>query len=277
MRRPHRTGSEVKMDAVEVDGLRVAYHRAGTGEPVVLLHGFVGDSWSTWHRQIADLADDFTVVAWDAPGAGQSADPPVSFRLVDYTRCLSRFLRLLGLGSCHLVGLSFGSILALDLYREEPTVVRSLLLAGAYAGWTGSLPAEEVAGRLDRSLNASQLSPDDFTAAMLPSMFSATAPPDRVAEFARSVAEFHPVGFRAMARASAEADLRAVLPTIAVPTMLITGGSDSRSPRRVGEAMHSAIPASRLVILDGVGHASPIEAADEFTAHARSHLVAVPS
>lgn len=259
-------------DSIEVHGLRIAYHRAGTGEPVVLLHGFVGDAWSTWHRQITDLANDFTVVAWDAPGAGESADPPESFRLADYTVCLSQFLRLLGLQTCHVVGLSFGSILALDLYQRAPTVARSLLLAGAYAGWTGSLPAEEVGGRLARSLRASHLSSSEFVAAMLPTMFSATAPPDRVAEFAQSVGQFHPVGFRAMARASAEADLRAILPRITVPTVLIAGAADTRSPRGVSEALHSAIPGSKIVVLDGVGHVSPVEAAERFTAQARIHL-----
>ncbi len=260
-------------DVVDVQGLRIAYHRAGQGEPVVLLHGFVGDGWSTWHRQISDLADDFDVVAWDAPGAGESSDPPESFGLADYTRCLSQFLRFLGLDTCHVVGLSFGGILALDLYRRAPTTARSLLLAGGYAGWAGSLSADEVAARLQRSLRASHLPSSEFVSALLPSMFSASAPPDRVAEFARSVARFHPVGFRAMARASAEADLRAVLPLITVPTLLLAGTADTRSPHPVSEALHAAIRGSRIVILDGVGHVSPVEAAERFTEQARIHLL----
>ena len=65
------------MEAIEVGGLRIAYERAGAGPPVVLLHGFVGDGRSTWQGQIADLSDEFTVVAWDGPGAGRSADPPL--------------------------------------------------------------------------------------------------------------------------------------------------------------------------------------------------------
>ena len=67
------------MDTIDVDGLRIAYERAGAGPAVVLLHGYVGDGATTWRRQIDALSDDFTVVAWDAPGAGGSSDPPESF------------------------------------------------------------------------------------------------------------------------------------------------------------------------------------------------------
>ena len=64
------------MDIIEVEGLHIAYERAGAGPSLVLLHGYVGDGPTTWRRQIEALSDDFTVVAWDAPGAGRSSDPP---------------------------------------------------------------------------------------------------------------------------------------------------------------------------------------------------------
>ena len=64
------------MDIVEVDGLHIAYERAGSGPSLVLLHGYVGDGPTTWRRQIEALCDDFTVVAWDAPRVGRSSDPP---------------------------------------------------------------------------------------------------------------------------------------------------------------------------------------------------------
>jgi pimeloyl-ACP methyl ester carboxylesterase len=84
------------METVEVDGLRVAYERAGQGPPVVLLHGYVGDGATTWRRQLEELGDQFTVVAWDAPGAGGSSDPPESFGLAGYADCLAGFVGRLG-------------------------------------------------------------------------------------------------------------------------------------------------------------------------------------
>ena len=60
---------------VEVGGLKIAFERAGTGPVVALAHGFVGDARSTWGSQIDSLSDEFTVIAWDAPGVGGSSDP----------------------------------------------------------------------------------------------------------------------------------------------------------------------------------------------------------
>jgi pimeloyl-ACP methyl ester carboxylesterase len=56
------------MEMIDVDGVRIAYERAGDGPPLVLLHGYVGDGPTTWRRQIESLADEFMVVAWCAPG-----------------------------------------------------------------------------------------------------------------------------------------------------------------------------------------------------------------
>ncbi len=140
------------MDLIEVEGLRIAYERVGQGPPLVLLHGYVGDGRSTWRRQIDELSDELTVVAWDAPGMGRSSDPPESFRLPDYADCLAGFVDALGLGRTHVAGLSFGGGLALELYRRNPTTPASLVLAGAYAGWAGSLPPEVVEERLRQVL-----------------------------------------------------------------------------------------------------------------------------
>ncbi|WP_307077859.1 alpha/beta fold hydrolase [Arthrobacter pascens] len=63
------------MDSVEVAGLRIAYQRTGRGPSLVLLHGAYEDSL-IWRRQLDGLSNEFTVFAWDAPGCGQSDDPP---------------------------------------------------------------------------------------------------------------------------------------------------------------------------------------------------------
>ncbi|HEY5847889.1 MAG TPA: alpha/beta hydrolase [Microlunatus sp.] len=261
------------MSAVDVDGLRVAFTRTGDGPPVVLLGGFVGDRTATWRNQIEALSTSCTVVAWDAPGSGESADVPESFRLPDYADCLAGLLSALTLEQPVLVGLSFGGALALEFFRRHHSQVRGLFLAGAYAGWAGSLPPDTVRQRLAASIQASRLPPDEFVSALLPSMFSDAAPKDRVVEFGASMAaNFRPPGFRAMAFASAEADLRDVLPLVDVPTVVLHGADDIRAPRDVAAALHAAIPASRLVVLPHVGHVSCVEAPEQFTAEVQAFL-----
>jgi pimeloyl-ACP methyl ester carboxylesterase len=257
---------------IEAGGLRIAYERAGTGPPLVLVHGYVGDGPVTWRRQIDELSDEFTVVAWDAPGAGRSSDPPESFTLADFADCLAAFVEALGLGRPHVAGLSFGGGLALELYRRHRRIPRTLALASAYAGWAGSLPPATVEERLQQVMQLADLPPERFAGAVAPTMFSDAAPAALVAEFVTSIDRFHPAGLRAMARAFAEADLRDVLPRIDVPTLLLYGAKDERAPVAVGEALRAAIPRARLVVLPGAGHVCNVEAAARFNAELRAFL-----
>src|SRR5918996_1226003 len=151
------------MDQVEVAGLRIAFERAGGGPPLVLVHGTVCDG-RVWRRQLDDLSDEFTVVAWDAPGCGRSTDPPESFRLPDYADALAGFIAALDLGRPHVLGHSFGGGLALELYRRHPAVPATLILVGAYAGWAGSLPRSEVERRLRFALDVADRLPGGIRA-----------------------------------------------------------------------------------------------------------------
>ena len=259
-------------DHVDVDGLRIAYERAGEGPPLILLHGYVGDGRGTWRRQLDGLADEFTVVAWDAPGAGLSSDPPPGFGLPQYADCLAGFVEALGLGRPHVAGLSFGGALALELYRRHPALPRTLVLASAYAGWAGSLAPDIVDQRLRQVLRLADLPPDVFVREVIPTLFSDSTPDETVEEFAANACGFHPAGLRAMARSSAEADLRDVLHRIDVPTLLLHGENDVRAPLDVAEGLHAGIPGSRLVVLPGAGHLTNIEAAERFNAEIRAFL-----
>jgi pimeloyl-ACP methyl ester carboxylesterase len=259
------------MELVEVDGLQIAYERAGSGPALVLLHGYVGDGPTTWRRQLDGLPDEFTVVAWDAPGAGRSTDPPERFGLDGYADCLAGFLEGLGFDTACVVGLSFGGIVALALQRRHPARSSRLILASAYAGWAGSLPPEVAQRRLRQALTLADSAPEAFVAELLPTMFSKTMPRETVNDFRASMQAFHPRGFRAMARASAE-DVRDVLPHVDVPTLLVYGDRDVRAPLTVAEELHTAISGSRLVVLPDAGHLCNIEAPDQFNAAVRDFL-----
>jgi len=256
---------------VSVLGLDIAYERAGSGPVVVLAHGFVGDAVSTWGSQLEALADEFSVVAWDAPGAGRSSDPPDGCGMDDYADCLAAFLGELRIERAHLIGLSFGAALVLSTFYRHRGLASSVVLVGGYAGWCGSLGVAHAERRLARSLQVSGLPPDEFVAAMVPSMFSPSAGDERVSAFIDSVKAFRPGGFRAMARASFE-DQSHVLAEVDVPMLLLYADHDVRAPIAVGEAMHAAVDGSALVVLAGPGHVSPVEAPDAVTRELRRFL-----
>jgi pimeloyl-ACP methyl ester carboxylesterase len=193
-----------------------------------------------------------------------------------FARCLAAMIETLGLERPHILGLSWGSTLALELYRQRPDVPRTLLLAAPYAGWAGSLPPETVAERVATTLrDLGSLEPEAYARTWVPSLFTPRAPREVVEEAVRTMAGFRPSGVRPMLFAMAEADLREVLPEVRVPTLLLCGAEDVRSPLEVVEVMHAAIPGSTLVVLPEVGHMANLEAPEAFNRAVRSFLSAL--
>jgi pimeloyl-ACP methyl ester carboxylesterase len=258
----------------DVDGLRIAYRAAGGGAPVVLLHGGWSDG-REWRLQLEGLADEFRVIAWDAPGCGASADPPSDFALDDYADAAASLLVVLGLERAHVVGMSFGGALAIALAARHPTAVRSLVLASAYAGWKGSLPPDEVAARVARVVEEADEPPERWAASYLPGFFAGPVDPALVDEVLAIMCDSRPAGIKAMVRAFGDADLRDALPGIDAPTLLLYGDQDTRAPLSVARALHEAIPDAELRVLPGVGHVSNVEAPDRFNEEVRRFLRSV--
>lgn len=250
------------MHTVLANGLEIAYERAGDGPPLVLVHGAAFDSRS-WRPQVDALAGEFTVVAWDEPGAGRSSDLPAGFGLADYAISLAALIEALGLGPAHVAGLSWGGTVAQELYRLRPELVTTLVLAGSYAGWKGSLPAEEVRARVEgvRQMLAAPAGDFDPT---LPGLFAGDPPREFVPLLEEIAAGVRPESLRAQLAAMAEADQRDLLPRIAVPTLLIWGELDARSPLGVARRFEEAIPDAELAVLSGCGHVSNLEAPERF-------------
>ncbi len=259
----------------DVSGLSVAYERVGTGPALVLLHGFTHDS-RVWRPQLESLSDEFTVIAWDAPGAGQSPDPPERFTMSDWADCLGGVLDAAEVPRAHILGLSWGGLLAQEFYRRFSTRVGSLVLADTYAGWKGSLPEPMPEERLATALRDASLPPSEFVPKYLPGMFGESPKEEARDELARVMSDFHAVGFRLMATALADADTRDLLPKIRVATLLIWGDADARSPMSVAHQFRDAIPGARLAIIAGAGHVSNLEEPARFNAEVRDFCRSVP-
>jgi pimeloyl-ACP methyl ester carboxylesterase len=262
----------MRVQEASVGALRIASVTAGEGPPLVLLHGGWVDS-RMWRWQLQGLATDFEVTAWDTPGCGRSSDAPSGWDMPAYADCLAAWLDAAGIERPHVLGLSWGGTLALELYRRHPHVPRSLVLASSYAGWAGSLAPEVVAERLERAEEELARPADQWAAAYLPGLLTDAAPQELEDEILSIIRDLRPDGTRTMLRAMAKADLRDVLPRIEVPTLLLYGELDVRSPLNVAEELHARIPGSQLVLLPRVGHLASAERPHEFNAAVRSFLV----
>jgi len=246
------------MDHVDIGGIRIAYTHAGSGPPLVMLHGAPADS-RTWQWMLPELSRDHTVVAWDAPGFGQSSDIDGTWRAAQFADALAAFIAALGIERPNLVGHSFGTMVALSLFQRYPAVPASLVLIGGYAGWAGSLPPGEVARRLEMFLGMAQMG-DAFDPKSYPGLFTELIPADRARMLATMMREnIRPATIRAAGHTAAETDLRPVLPTVDVPTLVLHGEADARSPLANAEMLHAAISTSRLAVLPKLGHACLVE------------------
>jgi pimeloyl-ACP methyl ester carboxylesterase len=245
------------MNAVRAKGLEIAYERVGEGPPLVLLHGATVDS-RMWRPQLAALAEKFTVVAWDEPGAGRSSDVHPDFGLTDYADCLAALIDALDLGPAHVAGLSWGGTVAVELYRHHPELVATLILVDTYAGWKGSLPQGEVRARVEGVRQMLAAPADEFDPT-LPGLFAANPPAEFVPLLEAMAADVRPESMRTALLVMAEADQRDLLPRIAVPTLLIWGALDARSPLSVARQFEQAIPDTKLVVIPGAGHMTNLE------------------
>jgi pimeloyl-ACP methyl ester carboxylesterase len=105
---------------------------------------------------------------------------------------------------------------------------------------------------------------------------SDSAPAEVVDEVRAILLDFHPRGQRALLRAGfAEHDVRDVLGAIDVPTLLLYGDKDVRSPLTVAEEMHASIRGSRLMVIPGAGHMADMESANRFNVEVRTFLKSV--
>jgi pimeloyl-ACP methyl ester carboxylesterase len=257
-----------RVEIVLANGLEIAYERVGAGPPLVFVHGAAADG-RLWQPQLAALADEFTVVAWDEPGAGGSSDVPGDFGLEDYANCLATLIEALALGPAHVAGLSWGGTVVQELYRRHPGLVATLILADTYAGWKGSLPDAELRARVAgaRQMLAAPAERFDPT---FPGLFAGDPPAEFVPLLEEIAAAVRPESLRTLLFVMAEADQRDSLPRIAVPTLLIWGELDARSPLGVARQFAGAIPHTQLVVIPDCGHVSNLEQPEQFNEAVRA-------
>ncbi|MCC6627663.1 MAG: alpha/beta fold hydrolase [Chloroflexi bacterium] len=240
-------------DMAHVNGTRLAYEVHGAGSPVVFIHGFSLDR-RMWRAQLAPFAARHRVIAYDARGFGQSAPATVEpYADVDDLRAL---LDYLDVDAAHVIGLSMGGGIAIDMALTHPERVRGLVLVdSALNGWTFS-PAWHAAwapigAAIDRGdiagATALWLAHPVF-AVTLAQPASAAALRAMVEDYARQ-RRFQPADQR-----SPQPPARQRLEQIAAPTLVIVGESDIADAHAISAELARRIPDARQVVLSDAGH-----------------------
>jgi pimeloyl-ACP methyl ester carboxylesterase len=163
----------------------------------------------------------------------------------------------------------------LELYRPHPGLVATLILVDTYAGWKGSLPEEEVRARLE-GLRQMLAVPADHFDPTPPGWFAGDPPSEFVPLLEEMAADVRPESLRRVLLLMAEADQRDLLPRISVPTLLIWGEHDVRSPLGVARQFERAIPTTNLVVIPECGHVSNLEQPERVNEFVREFCRAHP-
>jgi pimeloyl-ACP methyl ester carboxylesterase len=231
-----------------INGLEMYYEVAGSGPPLVLLHGALVSIDLSWRQVIPALAERHQVIAIEQQAHGHTGDidRPLSYeQMADDTAAL---LEHLGVERADIVGYSMGGTTALQLAIRHPELVRKMVVMSTQFSPDGMY--EE-----SRAL-VQAMSPEDFTGSGLPEAYAAVAPdptgwPGLVARVQQLVGSFQ--GFPPEAIAS-----------ITAPTMVVVGDSDEIRPEHAVELFRLlgggipgdtlGLPEDRLVVLPGTTH-----------------------
>lgn len=255
-----------------VHGHEVAYRSAGEGPVLVLVHGIAGCS-NTWTRAMPLLAEDYTVIAPDLLGHGESAKPRGDYSLGAYASGIRDLLTVLGVERATFVGHSLGGGIAMQFAYQFPHMVERLALVatGGFGQEVSPLlraiaaPGSEyvlplvltrhlhgVAGAVGRVFGSFGLRGDPLLTEVWDSYTRLT---DARAQRAfvhtiRSVIDV--AGQRVSARD------RLYLAQ-EVPTLIVWGDRDGVIPVEHAYSAHELLPDSRLEIVEGAGHFLPFE------------------
>ena len=238
-----------------------------------MLHG-IGGNTRLWRYQLEGLSDRFRVMAWDTPGYGDSDDPDGDdWTMADYAERLASFLDAIGIERAHIIGQSWGGVLAQEFYRSYPERFVSLVLSDTYAGGNAQ-PAEERDAALQARLTAlDTMTPAEMARRGVHALLMPDAPEALVAEVESVLTEIHSPGYRMAAIALANANTLDVQPTISIPTLITAGDHDGIVPPERAREMHASIPDSRLV--ENAGHLPCVERPEIYNAAVRESLLSV--
>ena len=243
---------------------RIAWRVASTGTArgtILLLHG-LGGSRLSWQPQLAGLSQDWRVVAWDMPGYGASPPLPGPLTFEALADAVAGMVAELGEHSVHLVGISFGGMIAQYVAARYPNVVESLTLLSTSPkfGLDGTSPDEWRAARL-APLELG-LEPADIAERVLGSLAGPHIAPAALTQQIEAMSRISSAALRRSIECLVTHDSRALLPSIVAPTLCLVGDLDDETPPAYAMAVADLIPGARLTVVEGAGHLLNVEAAD---------------
>jgi pimeloyl-ACP methyl ester carboxylesterase len=247
------------MKIINVNGIRLAYTRRGTGTPLLLIHGYPLDH-TIWDEVLPLIEKDFDLILPDIRGFGESTTIDLPYSMKDIALDFVALLDHLGVQKVVLAGHSMGGYAALAFARLHPERVTGLALVASQAA---ADPPDRKEGRYKTAADVDEKGVGIVADAMT-SKLSANV---RVQGFVRGLIEKQHKdaiigGLKAMAERE---DATQYLSSFKFPVVLVHGDSDALIPVDRAREIKVALPIAHLVELPGVGHMPMMEAPERTT------------
>lgn len=246
-----------------VAGRKIAYRECGSGPAVLLLHG-IGSGAGSWELLSTLLMQRVRVIAWDAPGYGDSdalAEAQPSAK--DYAYALHGLVNVLGLHKFVLVGHSLGAMMAAAYAAAYPQRVHVLLLADPAQGYARAEPAARERARSERVRLLTSLGPEQYALQRAPGLLRPHPASDALQAVQAAMRRLRPDGFEQACTMLANDDIWRYLPKWSGTTRVVSGDLDTITPPADVSALALRIKAP-LRLLPGAGHASYLDAPASF-------------
>jgi 3-oxoadipate enol-lactonase len=241
------------------------------GAPVVLLLHPIGGAGALWEPQLATLTQRFRVVRADHRGHGRSPVPPGRYDLADLGADTLALIDKLGAERVHVAGVSLGGMVGMWLARHAPDRVDRLAL----------LCTSALLGPPQMWIDRATIVLADGTGAVADTAIGRwftesfrAREPELTARIRAMIAATPPAGYAGCCAAIETMDLRADLPKIGAPTLIIGGTDDPSTPPEHQRLIADGIPGSRFVQLDDCAHIANVQQAGQVNDLLLAHFTA---
>lgn len=246
------------MQRIDANGISIMTAKVGSGPRLLYISGTGGDLRQPNAALNLPLVEHFDVLAYDQRGLGQTDKPPGPYTMVGYARDAAAVMDAYGWERAHVVGYSFGGMVAQELAIRHPERIAKLVLGATSAGGAGGasfplhtlqdLPARE---RAQRAMAVSDLSFTPEWQRANPEQAEARLTA-RVAQVTRFAHEPHRRdGELAQLEARSHHDTYDRLDQIKAATLVLAGSHDGQAPKAAGEALSARIPDCRFEVHEG--------------------------
>lgn len=248
------------------DSRVMTYRTAGEkhAPAIVMLHG-IGSNSSGYRAQLAALSRTHRVVAWDAPGFGQSSpfatDTPTA---ADYADVLKALMSALGISRATVVGSSWGSVIAATFASRHASATEALVLSAPNVA-RGHLPAEEQRVAREALMRSGAARSPGARAAVVDALIAPNADPLVRTLVSKLRDAVTPTGWEQAVDMLFSTYTPSVVKSITAPIAVIVGKLDRVAPLNDhARPIHEAAPDSSLFVLDEIGHMPKLEAPGQF-------------